>query len=191
MKNGSRFTLFEMVLTAIFIALTVLSARINVAIGPIPMTFQSMVVILAGILLGPKRGWMVPMLYLVMGLAGLPFFSTGGGLGYLFKPTFGFLIGFIPAAWSAGAVYQMSVIKSDQVRCFVGALSALIFMYGVGLLYIPFGAMVYGNDLAAWSAIVSTLPLMIVGDLIKSFALTLVVPVLMRELKATQAMFQS
>jgi len=191
MKNGSRFTLFEMVLTAIFIALTVLSARINVAIGPIPMTFQSMVVILAGILLGPKRGWMVPMLYLVMGLAGLPFFSTGGGLGYLFKPTFGFLIGFIPAAWSAGAVYQMPVIKSDQVRCFVGALSALIFMYGVGLLYIPFGAMVYGNDLAAWSAIVSTLPLMIVGDLIKSFALTLVVPVLRRELKATQAMFQS
>lgn len=191
MKNGSRFTLFELILTAIFIALTVLSARLNVAIGPIPITLQSLVVVLAGILLGPKRGWMVPALYLGMGLAGLPFFSTGGGLGYLFKPTFGFLIGFIPAAWSAGAVYRMTGIKSEQIRCFVGAVSALVFIYGIGLMYIPFGAMVYGNDLAAWSTVVSALPLMIVGDLVKSVVLTLVVPVLMRELKAAQAMVRS
>lgn len=91
-----------MTLVPIFTVLMIISARIAVAGAPIPITLQLPMVILTGLLLGPWKGAAAQGLYLVMGLIGLPVFSAGGGLSYIFQPTFGFLLGFPVCAFCAG-----------------------------------------------------------------------------------------
>ncbi|MCB5624660.1 biotin transporter BioY, partial [Bifidobacterium animalis] len=62
-------------------------------------TLQFFFVLLAGILLGPKLGALAVLLYVVIGLLGLPIFAAGGGLAYIVRPSFGYLIGFIAGAY--------------------------------------------------------------------------------------------
>ena len=127
MSTGER--IFDLVLCSLMIALIVISARLSLAIGPIPVTMQTLAVILTGLLLGPKKGWLAPTLYLLMGLTGLPVFSGGGGVGYLIKPTFGFLLGFIPAAYFAGVLYYRKWFKRDAVNVIIGSFMGMVIIY--------------------------------------------------------------
>ena len=86
----------------IFIALAAQIA-IPVPFSPVPITGQSLAVLLTGILLGSKRGSLTVILYLLEGIAGLPVFAAAGfGLTHLVGPTGGYLIGFVPAAFLCG-----------------------------------------------------------------------------------------
>ena len=87
-----------------FTLLIALAARMSLAIpgSPVPATLQTLAVLLAGALLGPRGGVASVSAYLVAGLAGAPVFAAGGGAACLFGPTGGYLLGFLPAAWLAG-----------------------------------------------------------------------------------------
>ena len=63
-------------------------------------------VLLAGILLGSKLGALAVLLYVVIGLLGLPIFAAGGGLAYIVRPSFGYLIGFIAGAYVTGIICE-------------------------------------------------------------------------------------
>lgn len=82
--------------------------KIMIPIGVWEVTFslQFFFALLAGFLLGSKRGLAAVGCYLLIGLAGVPVFAHGGGLMYLMKPTFGFLIGFAAAAYIAGLLSE-------------------------------------------------------------------------------------
>lgn len=71
--------------------------KITIPVQPVPMhfTLQFFFVLLAGLLLGSKGALFSVCTYLAVGLLGIPVFASGGGLSYLLKPTFGFLMGFI------------------------------------------------------------------------------------------------
>ena len=93
----------------VFSLLTALSAYVAVPLGvtPVPMTLQTLVVLLAGGLLGPVAGAASQLVYLGMGVAGVPVFAMGGaGFPWLFGPTGGYLMAFPLAAalsgWIAG-----------------------------------------------------------------------------------------
>ncbi len=89
---------------SIFLALT---ARISVTLpfSPVPITGQTLGVMLVGALYGPRRGALTVVAYLLEGLAGAPVFSAGrAGIGVLLGPTGGYIAGFIPAAVVAGAL---------------------------------------------------------------------------------------
>ena len=93
----------------VFSLLTALSAYVAVPLGvtPVPMTLQTLVVLLAGAFLGPVGGAASQLLYLGMGVAGVPVFAMGGaGFPWLFGPTGGYLMAFPLAAaltgWIAG-----------------------------------------------------------------------------------------
>ena len=93
----------------IFALLTALSARVSVPLGvtPVPMTLQTLVVLLAGALLGPVAGAASQLAYLGLGIAGVPVFAFGGaGLPWIFGATGGYLMAFPMAAtltgWIAG-----------------------------------------------------------------------------------------
>ena len=77
--------------TAIFAAIIAVSAYIRIPTGIIPLTFQSVAVTLTGYSLGNKYGPMATVLYAMVGLAGLPVFSSGGGPAYILSPTFGYI----------------------------------------------------------------------------------------------------
>ena len=87
----------------LFAALTAVGAYVAVPMAPVPMTLQTLFVLLAGTVLGPAAGAASQLLYIAVGAAGAPIFSGGGaGLGWVFGPTGGFLMAFPLAAAMAG-----------------------------------------------------------------------------------------
>jgi len=92
---------------AITVLLTTLGAYAEVALpgSLVPVTLQSMVVILSGVMLGPALGAASMIAYVGLGAAGVPVFAGGGaGIGHLFGPTGGYLLAFPAAAAAAGVV---------------------------------------------------------------------------------------
>ena len=96
----------KLVLCSLFAALVAIGAfiKISIPIEPFPMhfTLQLFFALLAGFLLGPRLSFLSVGVYLILGLMGVPIFAAGGGLSYLIRPTFGFLLGFAFAAWITG-----------------------------------------------------------------------------------------
>jgi biotin transport system substrate-specific component len=92
----------DLLLTSFFAVLTGVGAYLTVPMVPVPFTMQTFVVLMSGLLLGPKYGPLSQVLYITMGLLGLPVFAGGrGGLNHVFSPSFGFLIGYILMSWVA------------------------------------------------------------------------------------------
>ena len=89
----------SMVYCALFTALIAVGAFIRVPVPVVPFTLQYLFTMLAGLLLGSRRGAVSVAVYVLLGLAGLPIFTEGGGLGYIFKPSFGYLVGFCVGAY--------------------------------------------------------------------------------------------
>ena len=91
---------------ALMAALTAVGAVVAipvVPISPVPITLQTMFVLLAGFILGPKGGALAMLLYIAAGCLGMPVFTGGkAGLAVFLGPTGGFIVGFIPAAIICG-----------------------------------------------------------------------------------------
>lgn len=120
----------------VFAALTALGAHIAVPLGftPVPMTLQTLFVLLAGVLLGPVAGAASQLLYLGLGLAGVPVFAMGGaGLPRLLSPTGGYLLAFPAAAALAGWIAGR---EKRRVRTAVALVvaTAVIFASGASWL---------------------------------------------------------
>jgi len=103
MGDTSLSSLHRLVWTALLAALTAAGAFIHIPIGPVPISLQTMFVLLCGQLLGPRQGMLAVGLYLLAGCVGLPVFAGGAsGLAHVFGPTGGYLVGFVPCAGLAG-----------------------------------------------------------------------------------------
>lgn len=83
--------------------------KVSIPVQPFPMhfTLQFFFVLLAGLLLGARQGAVCVGIYLAVGLMGIPVFAAGGGPAYLIRPTFGFLLGFLAAAWVTGRLFAL------------------------------------------------------------------------------------
>ncbi|MFT3861415.1 biotin transporter BioY [Micropruina sp.] len=103
MPTGKQRTT-DLALIAVFAALIAAFSLVpGIPIGPVPITLQTLGVALAGLVLGPWRGFAATALYLLVGFAGLPVFASGAaGLGVLGKPSVGYLLSFPIAAVVAG-----------------------------------------------------------------------------------------
>ena len=95
----------DLVLCAMFVALIAVGAFIKVPVPVVPFTLQFLFTMLAGLLLGPVNGALAVVVYIVLGLVGLPIFTQGGGPGYIFQPSFGYIIGFAVAAYVTGRLW--------------------------------------------------------------------------------------
>ena len=106
-NSAERPPLKMMVYASLFAALTVVGAYIAIPfpLSPVPIVLQNLFVLLAGLLLGKKWGAASMAIYLLAGAVGLPVFAGGtGGIGHFAGPTGGYLIGFVLAAFVAGAL---------------------------------------------------------------------------------------
>lgn len=159
----------DLALIAVFAALiAAFSLTPAIPVGPVPVTLQTLAVVLAGLVLGPWRGFLATVLYIVVGFAGLPVFAGGAaGLAVLAKPSVGYLLAFPFGAALAGALAQ-AVAHWRGGRQYLGffmaglAASLLIHAFGiVGLivvLHLDLSA-AFLVDLGFWP-----------GDLAKMFA---------------------
>lgn len=123
----------NLVMTAMFTALITAGAFIKIPIPVCPFTLQFLFTTLAGIILGRNRGAIAAALYLILGLAGLPIFAGGGGIGYVLQPTFGYLIGFIAGAYITGAVAHGGALSVR--RLLAASFAGLLVVYAMGMCY--------------------------------------------------------
>ena len=165
------------VLVAVFAALIAalgLVPPITVGIIPVPITLQTLGVMLAGALLGPVRGMLSVVVLHALVLAGLPLLAGGrGGLGVFLGPTGGYLVGWIPAALVIGALVQYWAIRRTGRAARFAAVLLSVVAGGIAVIY-AFGI--------PWTAVVTGLPLstsalgalvFIPGDLLKAVVATL------------------
>jgi len=116
--------------------LITLSAKIKIPFYPVPMTMQTFVIIMLGIVFGSKIGTATVFLYLIEGLFGLPVFSNsperGVGLIYFTGPTMGYLIGFLFAAYSAGKIK----LDSNYLEIIIKIIFCMLIIYCLGMLWL-------------------------------------------------------
>lgn len=168
----------DTVLIALFAALIVvlsLLPPIPIGVVPAPITLQTLGVMLAGAMLGPWRGLLACLLYMVLWMIGLPVLPGGrGGLGVLAGPTGGFLVGMVAGAFVTGLVARALVPTAGTRVAQLAGYFAACLLGGIVMVYlvgIPWLATVTGMGLqkAMWG-IVAFLP----GDLIKAAATALI-----------------
>jgi len=117
---------------ALFTALMVAGIIIKIPLPVMPITFQTVFAVLSGLMLGWKKGMLAMTAYAVMGLIGIPVFTDGGGIFYVVKPSFGYILGFIAAAGVAGINYNR---PKKLWFIIILALAATLADYAVGIAY--------------------------------------------------------
>jgi biotin transport system substrate-specific component len=132
----STMSLRGMIYASLFGAGTAAGAYIIIPLPPVPITLQTLFAGLAGALLGARLGALSQVVYLLIGIIGLPVFAGGkAGLGVLFGPTGGYLLGFVAGAWVIGAL--MNLKKTPGFAWTTAALvagTAVIYSFGVAQL---------------------------------------------------------
>lgn len=123
-------------LVALGIALLALASQLVIPLQPVPLTFQSAVVVAIGMVYGMRLSLFTIMGYLFVGSLGLPVFSgLSSGVGTFFGPTAGYLVGFIPATLLAGFLAERGWAKNIFSAFFAACFSAsVIFLSGVTVL---------------------------------------------------------
>ncbi|HEY9063214.1 MAG TPA: biotin transporter BioY [Pseudobacteroides sp.] len=129
----------KMVLVSMFAVLTCIGAFIKIQLPLVPFSFQIFFVILSGLLLGSKLGMLSQLIYIAIGLAGFPVFTGGGGLSYLTKPTFGYIIGFVAAAYITGKIKEIFDSKGITfTKLFASSFAGILSCYIFGVAYLIF-----------------------------------------------------
>ncbi len=127
----------EMILAAIFAALTAVGAFLRIpGIGEVSFTLQVLFCFLSGLLLGPLWGGASQIVYVLLGIFGLPVFTSGGGIGSFASPTFGFVLGLIPAAVTVGLLVPKNPERRNFWRLLAAQAVALAVLYLCGLPYL-------------------------------------------------------
>jgi len=111
----------------------------------LPATWQVPALLLCALVCGPRAGVIAAVAYLSIGLTDLPVFQSGGGITYVLEPGFGYLAGFIPAAWLTGRLSQQNEM-GDLTAQTGSAIAGLMVPQLCGLLHLGLGA-----PLSRWS----------------------------------------
>lgn len=127
----------EMILIAMFAGLTAIGAGISIPLGEVPITMQTLFVILSGLILGSRLAALSQLVYIVLGLIGIPIFAGfTGGIQSIIKPSFGFLIGFVFAAYIVGKISHLEGEISTK-RIWIASIvgTGVIYLFGLPYMY--------------------------------------------------------
>lgn len=153
----------EITFTAIMVTLLIICSQLSLPIGPVPITLQTLAVLMIGYLLSPKNSVRATSIYLIMGLFGLPIFSNFmGGFQAALLPSFGFILGFIPAS------YVQAKYLTKHSNLMMAAMINFTITYVIGLAYMAFILNVYlNNQMGFIGILMAGLIPFIPGDLFK------------------------
>ena len=101
-------------------------------------------VLLTSLICGPYIGTICALTYLIIGLFYLPVFHGGGSVGYIFTNEFGYLLGFVPAAWTCGYLAKQTK-KSNLINYSFYAIISLFILHLAGIFYL-----ILGRSLGIW-----------------------------------------
>ena len=156
----------QLVLCALFVALIAAGAFLKIPVPVVPFTLQFLFTMLAGLLLGGKLGAIAVCVYIVLGLAGLPIFAQGGGIGYLFQPSFGYIIGFAVGALVTGVIANR-VERPSFRRLLAADFLGLGVVYLFGMVYYYLMSNLYlGNPIGLWPLFLYCFVMAVPGDIL-------------------------
>lgn len=181
MAKKETFSAINMVMMALFAAITCVLAPLAVPIGPVPISLTNLVIYISLYVLGWKRGTITYIVYLLIGLVGLPVFSGfEGGIGKFAGPTGGYLVGFI----------LMSVICGIFIERWHEVSPVHVTLNMLGMILGTVAAYAFGTAwfcLSTGTGVVAALSLcvfpFIIGDLIKMGIAVSVGPVIGKQMK--------
>jgi len=164
----------SVILCSLFTALIAIGAFIKIPMPYIPFTLQTLFVLLAGALLGAKKGAVSVAVYILIGLIGIPVFSQGGGIGYVFKPSFGYIIGFYFGAYAMGFMVERLKKTTFLNVLFAGVVGTLvIYLYGLTYFYIIMNYYL-NKPIGLYTLLLNGFLLTIPADIIKCVACSLI-----------------
>ena len=132
--SKSKAALLDLVFIALFAAVITVCAQIQIPFGQVPFTLQTLGIFIASSLLGWKRGTISVLVYVLLGLVGVPVFAGfSGGVGVLFGPTGGYIIGFIFTAFIVGLMTE-KLGKKLWVEI-VAMVAGLVVCYAFGTVW--------------------------------------------------------
>lgn len=159
----TRSIVSDLVLVSTGAALVAIAAQVVVPLWPVPITAQTLAVLLVGSFLGALRGALSMGLYALLGVVGLPVFSdASSGVSVLLGPTGGYIIGFIFAAAFTGWIAQRAWDRK-VLRSILGFLGGTVVTFALGL---PWLAFVLNLDLQ--QTLVGGLYPFLIGGVVKS-----------------------
>ena len=159
----------NLTLCALFAALIAVGTHIRIPAPLLPLTLQTLFVILAGLVLGRKFGAVSVGVYIIAGVIGLPVFT-----GSVVSPSFGYVLGFVAGAWIAG--YVAEKFRPNFWTWFSGGVAATMVIYLVGIPYYYAVSKYYlGNELGAKTLLVSFFLMPLPGAMIKCIAAGMIV----------------
>lgn len=175
----------DLVLMALFAALTAAGAFIKIPVPVVPFTLQFLFTTLAGIMLGAKRGAGSVLCYVALGLLGVPVFAGGGGFSYVLQPTFGYLIGFCVGAYVTGKIAHQTAEPTTK-RLLAAGFAGLLVVYAFGMVYYWLICEFYiGTGIGLWTLILYCFLLAVPGDIllcaVSAFLAKRLLPVLQKE----------
>ncbi len=163
-----RTKITKTVLIALFAALIAVGAFIRIPIPPVPITLQTLFTLVSALLLPLSVSLPSVLVYLFLGIIGLPIFTSGGGLAAVTGPTGGYLIGLIPAVIVGGLM-----VRGDKTRplwyYLLASFIATVALYIPGLFWLG-----YSRHLTLSQTIAGGLTPFIVGDVLKMAVSSLV-----------------
>ena len=159
----------KMVYASLFAALTAAGAWIAIPLWPVPITLQTLFTMLSGAVLGPYFGALAMVVYVLLGLIGLPVFAGGqSGLGALLGPAGGYLVGFVVGAVVIGLLTRLRKKPGFLWLCMSMALGELV-VYAFGVVQL---SLVAGMPLD--KAVYLGALLFVPGDVLKIAAAALI-----------------
>ena len=129
----SKINIRQMTLISLFSALTAVGAFISIPLYPVPLTLQTLFTLLAAMTLGSVMGASSQIIYVLLGVVGLPVFAGfKAGIGILFGPTGGFIFGFIISTYIIGKIIELKKDKNIFYYFLAGIIGTII-LYIVGI----------------------------------------------------------
>ena len=117
----------DLTLVALFSALIAVGAFIKIPFLLVPITLQTLFVVLSALVLERRLAVLSVIVYIMIGLVGFPIFANGGGINYIFNPTFGYLIGFIVATCFIASFKEKNIYVSTAI--------GMLIIYFFGMIY--------------------------------------------------------
>lgn len=184
MENRNLKKIYFIVLSSLFSAFIIVGSLLKVTfIPPVPFTLQTLFVNLAALLLPPSYAALSVGSYILLGLIGLPVFTSGGGIASFLTPTFGFIIGFFIAS-----IVMSILIKYKKepsfLWYFLSTLIGMIIIYIIGFsyFYYIFNA-IMGKNKPFMMLIKSVILIFIPADIIKAILAASLAKVLRKNIK--------
>jgi biotin transport system substrate-specific component len=159
------FSVRDMVLCALFTALTAAGAFMRIPLPYVPFSLQFLFTNLSGLLLGSKKGALSICLYIALGLLGLPIFTQGGGPAYVLQPSFGYIPGFALGAYLAGRMVER---RGESLKTYLlagFANFAIVFALGMAHLYL-ISSFYLHKPMGLWNLLVAGFLPFIPGDVL-------------------------